>query len=408
MARKARVRMPPLKRVEPAPLPEREVVIEKLRNHPEVRMIREGGKKLARWHTLPLGGDVWVQWGKHAKPDGVGLTFGAINKVTVYPEPPEIGPTRSFAYSRWVTLDPEMPAASIAAMPKYGGTREFDRRDAVWVEGAGELAEEALDRQWRPTRTLKWEEMQALPDDLERAFDQLLTYLIQCQIIAADISGPWIRLIHNSFLEIKSYLAYELFDYNLAGGVLRKRLLSNGGGMGMQVDGFDAGVVEACNEASQGFEGEVERDFTGMVFALDVLFSGFVLDMVRLTAGGAKSSFDQRLLTKLLEDTARHVGWGTGRIRYYLEHTPDRETASLKLHGIAERLERAQLEGHLLNPKILEPLAVLLGGGSNRVAEGFTILRDFWPQFAENYLNRLEAVGLPRRGRCLIPSQAPF
>ncbi len=36
------------------------------------------------------------------------------------------------------------------------------------------------------------------------------------------------------------------------------------------------------------------------------------------------------------------------------------------------------------------------------------ILREFWPQFAANYLARLDAIGLGRRDRCLIPAQPPF
>ncbi len=62
-------------------------------------------------------------------------------------------------------------------------------------------------------------------------------------------------LIHYAFAEVKSYLSYELFDYNLMCGLLRKRVMANGGGMGVGIEGLDGGLLEVCNEASQGFVG---------------------------------------------------------------------------------------------------------------------------------------------------------
>ena len=64
--------------------------------------------------------------------------------------------------------------------------------------------------------------MTPLPDDLERAFDQFLTYLIQCQFLCSDVIGPYIGRISYGFPEVKSILAYEMFDYNVHAGMLRK------------------------------------------------------------------------------------------------------------------------------------------------------------------------------------------
>jgi hypothetical protein len=91
-----------------------------------------------------------------------------------------------------------------------------------------------------------------------------------------------------------------------------------------------------------------------------------------------------------------------------LRNCPDREEAAVKLHLLADRLEPLQTEQHLLNPKVLEPLAMLLGGSAEGMTQGMSVLRDFWPQFSANYLARLDAIGLARRDRCLIPQRAPF
>ena len=380
--------------------------MERLANHPQAVRIRE--RKLHDWFTTPLDGDTWSGWGIKAEPGPEGLTYDAVNRVSPAPEPGEVGFKR-LLHTRHVKLHPGIPdELGEQLAPKHRTPRELERKYEVWAPEVGALAEEALARQWHPTLTVRWEEMESLPEELERAFDQLLTYLIQAQYFCSDVIGPYIGRIHYQFLEVKSYLAYELFDYNLHCGILRKRLLSNGGGMGVQVDGFDAGVLEVCNEASQGFAGEHERDFNAAVFAVNVVFNGLVLDIVRLGEAAAQTPFDRGLLRQMIQDEARHMAWGCKRLQYYLAHCPDPAGTAAKLHRIADRIEPEQVAGHLLNPRVIEPLAVLLGGGADRIERGFDVLRQFWPQFSQRYVARLDAIGLPRRDRCLIPGEAPF
>ena len=145
--------------------------------------------------------------------------------------------------------------------------------------------------------------------------------------------------------------------------------------------------------------GQVDRDFSPVVFAIDVLMNGLLLEMARLGQAGTRSRFDRDLMTQLVQDCARHVTFGCRRISYYLRHCPDREEAAVKLHIVADQLEPLQTERHLLNSKVLEPLAMLLGGGAAGMNDGMAILREFGRNFAANYLARLDAIGLPRRDR---------
>jgi hypothetical protein len=406
MAKSQRVQIMPYGKVVPRPLPPDGEVVERLANHPHAVRIRE--RKLHDWFTSPVDGDTWSAWGIKADPGPEGLTFDAVNRVSPAPEPDEVGFKR-LLHSRHVKLHPGIPDEMGERMaPKHGTVRELELKYEVWAPEVAALAEEALARQWRPALTLRWEEMEPLSSELERAFDQLLTYLIQAQYFCSDVIGPYNGRIHYQFLEVKSYLAYELFDYNLHAGILRKRVLSNGGGMGVQVEGFDAGVLEVCNEASHGFEGEYERDFNAAVFALNVVFNGLVLDVMRLGEAAAQSSFDRDLFRQMVQDEARHVAWGCKRLQYYLAHCPDREGVLARLHAIADRIEPEQVAEHLLNPRVIEPLAVLLGGAVTELERGYGILREFWPQFSQRYLGRLDVIGLPRRDRCLILEEAPF
>lgn len=401
-----RVRIMPMKRLTPLPLPSVDAIREKMRQHPLAVNLAE--HKFHEWFTTPLDGDTWSRWGCAAPPGPDGLTFDRINNVSGAPEPSDRGYAR-LRLTRYVALHPSItPEMSERIAPKQSAEREVDRKHLAWADDAGKLAEEAMARQWRPGLTVRWEEMERLSPQRERAFDQFATYLIQAQQFCSDVMGPFIGRVHYQFMEVKTLMACELFDYNLHCAMLRKRLMSNGGGMGQQVDGFDSGVLETCNEASQGFEGFQPRDLTGMTLVLDVLFNGLVLDMLRLAESGHVSDFDRRFFRQMQQDSARHVAWGCRRVKYHLEHAPDREDLMLRLEHIAKQAEAGQAAGHLLNPQVIEPLAVLLGGGQEQAFQGYAVLRRFWPQFAENYLARLDAIGLPRRGRCLIPEQPPF
>ena len=409
LAQPQEIKIPPMRQIAGSPdvLPPADVVREKLHQHREAVQIRSG--RLSNWFTTPLHGDAWTAWGCRAQPDKVGMTYMSINKVSSSPEPAEVGFNR-YLHSRYIKTNPTLgPQLDQVMTPdEFGTPREIDRKFKAWIVGAAELAEEALDRQLRPTRHLRWEEMAPLTPHLERAFDQYATYLMQCQYLCSDLMGPWMGLIHYGFAEVKSYMAYELFDYNLHCSVLRKRILSNGGGMGVALEHLNAGIVEVCNAASRGFAGEVERDFQAMVFAVDVFVNGVVLNMLRLGEAAARSRLDQKLLRHMIQDNARHVAFGCRRLWYYLQHCPDREEAVVRLNAIADQIEPAQAEYHLLNPKVIEPLAILLGGGASGFERGMDVIRRFWPQFASDYLARLDSIGLARRDRCLIPAQPPF
>ena len=157
------VALPPTRRPQPGPLPPPAEVKEKLYYHSEAVRIRAG--QLGEWFTTPLEGGLWTEWGKHAKPDRIGMTFMAINRVSAAPEPSDESAHR-LLHSRYIKTHSGIgPELEEKIAPKYGTSRELDRRDQIWIEHADQLAEEALDRQMRPARQLHWEDMAPLPDD---------------------------------------------------------------------------------------------------------------------------------------------------------------------------------------------------------------------------------------------------
>ncbi len=129
------------------------------------------------------------EWGKHAKPDRIGMTFMAINQVSATPEP-----DRRFRSGGCCIPATSRPIRELRTNWKIKSRPSMALR-ASWIAATRsgsntpiELTEEALDRQMRPARQLHWEDMTPLPDEIERAFDQFATYLIQALYLCSDIA----------------------------------------------------------------------------------------------------------------------------------------------------------------------------------------------------------------------------
>jgi hypothetical protein len=124
--------LPATRRHKPLPLPPVQEVKEKLYDHPEAQRIRSG--QLGEWFTTPLVGGEWTEWGKHAKPDRIGMTFMAINRVSDNPQPTN-QPAKRLMHSRYIKTHRLIaPELEEKIAPKYGTAREMDRRDQVWIE----------------------------------------------------------------------------------------------------------------------------------------------------------------------------------------------------------------------------------------------------------------------------------
>jgi hypothetical protein len=64
--------------------------------------------------------------------------------------------------------------------------------------------------------------------------------------------------------------------------------------------------------------------------------------------------------------------------------------------------------GLLVHPSAVEPFALLAAGSTGNLDKGWDVVREFWAAVVEEYLDRCDRAGLPRRGRCMIPDEAPF
>jgi len=326
-------------------------------------------------------------WGIRAKPKDPerGLTLQDVNAA--YAGEPEDAPKLRTMAPRGAVLDPDLPDMGYALNEKY----------LVWADNIVPLYEEAVARQWSATRDIPWDELKPLPEDIERAQCQISTLLTEIEMIASDFPAKWLWQMNQHFHEVKMFLCTQAMDEARHLEVFRKRALANGGGLMHCLTGTEV-FLRTILHAPTYIQGS---------FLMHVLGEGLVLDIFRGGEFLAQNKVEKEIYRLCMQDEARHVSYGTMHLKYFFEHHPDRETALAEMHALADLAEMG-IPGFLTNPFIVEPLAVLMGGGAKHIDRGMDAVRLIWGRMREEYLSRCELAGFDRRSRTQVPEKPPY
>ena len=355
-----------------APLytPEQEEYIDKVNS----------GKYDLRWLE-----DKRPTWGVRASLSSRGLTLMDINKAYAG-DPDAHAPTDSMA-PRGASLDSEYPGMGYELNSKY----------EVWADNVVPLYEEAVSRQWSATRDIPWEDLRPLREDLERAQCEFCTFLTEVEMIASDFPAKWLWRMNQHYHEVKMFLCTQAMDEARHLEVFRKRALANGGGLLHARAQTELGLANILHAPSY-IQGS---------FLMHVVGEGLVLDIFRAGEFLAQNKVEKEIYRLCMQDEARHVAYGTMHLKYFLENAPDRDKAERELHAVAEISERG-FTSFLVNPFIVEPLAVLAGGGIDHIDRGMDAVKVVWRRITDEYLNRCDIAGLDRRSRIQLPADAPY
>jgi hypothetical protein len=353
-------------------------------------ILEENAERLTRGsyslHWMDTDG---VNWGKRAKPSSRGLTYVDVNRVKNTGDIPTMATWRNFT-----------PRGSIREpyAEQFPIVESYDvlNRAGLWADNVETLYEEAKARQWNATRDIAWSELEALPDDLEKATCQLCTFLTEVEFVAGDFPSKWMVRIPQDFLEVKSFLSTQIMDEARHQEVFRKRALA-GGGLLHSSPGFEW-ALQAILEAPTHTMG---------TFLLNLLGEGLVLSIFRSGEMIAKTRVDKEIFRRCLQDEARHVSYGVMQFKYFLDNHPNRADALEDMHRFADVGEMVILTS-FTEAALVEPLAILLGGGLDKIDEGMEGMGKLWAMSIEEYLARCERAGFDRRDRCKIPANAPW
>jgi hypothetical protein len=315
------------------------------------------------WMSVP------TEWGIRARPadPDMGLTIADIN-VGTYGDIPDAWPHRS-----------EIARGSYpkAAMEDMGYTI-FDKA-VVWTDSVVPLYEEAIRDRWAPATDLRWGSLEALPEDSERAICQLMTELSERSYHQGVELGRWLPEISYGFLEAKLFLSTVIFDLARHTEAFRKRALVNGGGIGVQAPtDFMRTVTEA-------------RSYPELLATLFIQDST-LLTLYRNGDRFAQTQLERDLFALAARDRERLMTYQVERLKHYLFRYPDRRDEQQLYFNKAEN----RIGKEWADPAVSGPLAILLGGGRERIADGLAALRDFRRQQVADYQAHLAAATVRR------------
>lgn len=317
----------------------------------------------------------WVgrsnQWGTRVKPGKHGLRLGDLN-VGIYGEIPE----------QWQdqTRNPR------GAIPRKGvpplGYAIRDKAD-LWADCAADLYEEAIQRRWAPATDIPWQEIEPLPEGLERAICQVCTEL--CQYANCDIEAisSWQHQMAYGYHEVKQYLATASFDGARQFEAFRKRALVNGGGLGLE----GPGEVNRMILESRG-------GWTEAVIYLFLLRGTFTMTMLRYLEKHATNRAETLLYSYALQDKARHLTYALDHLKFAISQQDDMVQIIQQLLFIGDRVFARELHDHVLR----EALAVVFAGGIEEAATvGMAEYERMMRDFMASYRARAEWLGVKRK-----------
>jgi hypothetical protein len=282
------------------------------------------------------------------------------------------------------TADAQQGFTPVGAIPELGA-RPFDwllnERDALWADDVADLAEQATRAQWDASRDVPWAAARDLPDHLEHAVAQVMTFIAQNEYAALYVPAAFLPHVNPAYAEVVMWLAGHVHDEARHIEVFTKRAL---------IGGY-AGQALASTELSLKTLLE-ERDFSGAALLLNVLGEGTFLDLLAFVERHAPDAATRTACHLAHRDEVRHVHFGISHVRRRMASDPDQRAS---LVAAAERRAEKLVEMSGLSPLLGEGLTVMAAGSMQpaELAEGARAVRDLMQTMEENRIKRLQAAG---------------
>ena len=324
-----------------------------------------------------------LQWGVRAQPGKRGLTMRDLN-IGIYGEIPESSSDMS-RRPRGAFPIPGVPRTDLYAL-----SAKVD----LWADNAVDLYEEAIQRRWMGHLEVDWAEITPQPYEVELAIRQLCTELAQQASIETDLIGQWLHKMNYAYHEVKTFLASQVFDTGRHYTLFRRRALHNDGSLGLESAGqFNRRMMET------------RPGWTEVSMFLYLVRGPLTLLLYRYGEACARNKADKFLFRKCIEDKARHMAYGMAHVKYAVENQPDGFGQGLGnlMRGVERDLVR-----DLKDPVLWEALAIIIGGSVANIAQGMAVVDDLKQRYIEEYLKRMQWVGINKTEANMAPELAAF
>lgn len=316
------------------------------------------------------------------------------------PEPPLVVEKGSASDARWMGAERAGTArrssdhadrtwglAARGALVEAGGPAldvAWVDRDLVWADVAPTLYARAAASQWDPNTVVDWTVGGGVPDDIEDAVVQIMTYLVENEQAALMTPARMLGTLHPHYLEVMQLLASQVADEARHVEIFTRRALLNRDQMGRSGVEGRASLQTLMSEA----------DFTLASFLLAVLGEGTFVELLKFLHDHAPDPVTASVTRLAGRDEARHVAFGVAHTAHIVHTDP---SYLGRLRGAVERRHEALRETAGLNPSVYDAL-VLMAAGSwepNAIRTGWQAVQRLQRRMDDGRRRRLVAIGFP-------------
>ena len=258
----------------------------------------------------------------------------------------------------------------------------FSDKSDIWAESAAELYRQALAGQWDPETAIDWSQATDLPDEIEDAVVQVMTYLIENENAALLVPARHLGQVHPHFREVMQLLAIQCADEARHVEVFTRRA-----------------TLRRRNPARSGAGGQASlktlfetNDFSSSAFLLSVLGEGSFVNLLNFLHEHAPDPLTRQITRLVARDEARHVAFGMAHLEYRLSQDPGYQSA---LKAAIEQRYDALSASAGLNEEVFDALILLAAGSSapQAIRVGFERVQKLKQDMATGRKARLVRLG---------------
>jgi hypothetical protein len=266
--------------------------------------------------------------------------------------------------------------------PDFGFT--LADRIEVWSDDAARLYAQAVAAQWDPATAIPWSAPFHLPDEVEDAVVQVMTYLIENETAALVIPSRFIARLHPHFREVMQLLAVQAADEARHIEVFTRRALLKRDEPGLSTAGGQASLLTLVQEPG----------FPIASFLLSVLGEGTFLTLLHFLEEHAPDPVTAAVARLAAQDEARHVAFGLAHLRRHLAEDPSFRS---QLTSAVHRRHDALRHTAGLNAEVFDALHLLASGSfaPERLRAGHGKVQSLLRDMAAGRQSNLERLGFP-------------
>lgn len=228
-------------------------------------------------------------------------------------------------------------------------------KDEIWTEDAARLYARAAAAQWDPATAIDWDAAYDIPDEVEDAVVQVMTYLIENETAALVVPARFASQVHPHFREVMQLLAIQAADEARHIEIFTRRALLRRDRLGLSTVGGQRSLQTLVEEP----------DFALASFLLSVLGEGTFLHLLWFLCEHAPDPVTKQVCHLAAQDEARHVAFGLSHLQRHVEQD---NTLRARLAAAIHQRHQALEDTAGLNAMVFDALLLLAAGSFDPAA----------------------------------------